>query len=170
MVLHLLDLLWRFLLSLLCLVFFLDFSQCLGVLRSHCSALSSHSQKSLLAFHFLNSSEFTLSRGSLAPSVSSWTRHSLWSFLTNLSFYTFPSLGSMWPRDARNSRETKYRSLKVNMIWNLDQTPRRNGTLNTRGSTPTDFWWRCAFRISKSWPYFWPKNAIFFTPIFRPGL
>ena len=133
--------------------------------------LSFNSQKSLLTFHSLNSSGSTLPRGSFTPPVSSWTRHSLWSFITNLSLYTFPSLGSVWPRDARhsrytiwswNTRETKYRSLKGNMICNLKQARRRNGTLNTRGNTPRDVWWRYAFRSSKSWPYFRPKKCHFY--------
>ena len=140
--------------------------------HSHNASLSFHSEKSLLAFHSLNSSGSTLSKGSFEPSVSSWTRHYLRFFLANLSFYAFPSLESVWPRDARHSRytiwswytrEAQYRSLKLKMIWNLKQTRRRNGTFNTRGSTPGDFWSRCAFRFSKSWPYFRPKNVTFYT-------
>ena len=106
-VLHLLDLLWRFLHCLLCLLFFLDFPQSLPLsFISHRPVLSFHSQKSLSTFHSLNSWGSTLPRGSFTPSVSSRTRHSLRSFTINLSFYTFPSLGSVWPQDARHSRCT----------------------------------------------------------------
>ena len=29
------------------------------------------------------------------------------------------------------------------------------------GGTPGNSWWGCAARLSKTWPYFWPKNVIF---------
>ena len=92
---------------------------------SHSSLLSFYSQKSLLTFHSLNSLGSSLPRGFYTPSVSSWTRHSLWSFITNLSLSTVPSLGSLRPGNAWHSRhtigswdawETHYRSLNVKMI------------------------------------------------------
>ena len=31
------------------------------------------------------------------------------------------------------------------------------------GNTPGNYWWGCAFRYSRSWPYFRPKYVIFHT-------
>ena len=38
------------------------------------------------------------------------------------------------------------------------------------GGTPGNYWWGCADRSSKSWPYFRVKKMSFFAPVFRPGL
>ena len=58
-----------------------------------------------------------------------------------------------------------------------DVTPGRKG-----GGVTRESWWGCAARVSKSWPYFRPKNVILHTrtrlqtkplnsiPVFRPGL
>ena len=78
--------------------------------------------------------------GRFSPSVSSWTRHSLWSFITNLSFSTVPSLGSLRPGNAWHSRhtigsweawETHHRSLKVKMICCLMER-HKNWKLNVK--------------------------------------
>ena len=115
MVLNLLDLLWHFHLSLLSLLFFLDFPQCLALLSF--PQVPIH----LLCLSFL---AVRSSRRPFAPTVSSWTRHSLQSLITNLSFCTFPSLGPLRSRDAWHSRDaiwpwnawktmTQYRFLKI---------------------------------------------------------
>lgn len=36
--------------------------------------------------------------------------------------------------------------------------------------TRLNFWWRCAARLSKLWPYFRRKYVIFRLPFFKPGL
>ena len=115
----LIDLLWRFVLSLLCLLFFLDFPQCLTLLSYPQVPVD------LLFPWFL---VVHSSRRPFAPSVSSWTRHSLWSFITNFSLSTVPSLESLWTGNAWHSRhaigswdarETHCRSLKVKMNCSL---------------------------------------------------
>ena len=65
-------------------------------LISRNASLSCHFFKSWFIFYSLNSWRSTLPRswGPLRP-LSAWTQHSLWSLATNLSFYTFPSLGSL---------------------------------------------------------------------------
>ena len=84
---------------------FLSFVSFLSLISRNAS-LSFHSHKSLFAFYPLDSSGSTLSRGAFAPSVSSWTRHSLWSFITNLSLSTVLSVGSLRPGNAWYSRQT----------------------------------------------------------------
>ena len=95
---------------------------------SHNALLSFHSQKSRLTFYSLDSSGSTLPSRPFAPSVSSWTRHSLWSFTTNFSLSTIPSLGSLRTGNAWHSwhaigswdaRETHWSSLKIKMICSL---------------------------------------------------
>ena len=60
--------------------------------------LSVHSQKSWFIFYSLDSWRSTLLTRPLALSVSSWTRHSLWSLVTNLSFFTSLPWGPCGPR------------------------------------------------------------------------
>ena len=84
-------------------------------LISHNASLSFHSHKSRFTFDSLYSCRATLPRRPLAPSVSSWTRHSLWSRITYLSFYTFPSLGSLRSGSPGYSRHSIW-------TWNTGKT------------------------------------------------
>ena len=88
---------------------------------SHNASLSFSPHKSLFTFYSLDSRWSTLPERPFAPSVSPWTRRSLWSFFTVLSFCTFPSQRSLRPRKTGHAvwswyagkTMTQYRFLKI---------------------------------------------------------